>query len=287
MIKMVIWVQPSNTTKRAVAVTLVAIAILSTLVRLRIRIRTRRFWIDDLWVIFAASYSLTMIVATWLRSDPSQSNSTMITAFWSTVPAFIFWSQPWAFRILSGLPEPALYSPSSVLSLTITGPSSAKFLGTTSPRKIWSVIGSGVAAWISEHPLRSPITAPVPNTSEMPQICSSSRAGQNGSVGRRAGAMGKFSLETPHGEGSTPSRPMINYRRNFWVFSRITSSTCPKMHLEQRDHGRGDAREFNHPRQGFESLRPMVTRYFDLFLLSCFCSTLRSGYLGKRKLVWG
>jgi hypothetical protein len=44
---MVGWVQPSNATKRIVAVTLVATAILSTLVRLSIRIRTHNFWLDD------------------------------------------------------------------------------------------------------------------------------------------------------------------------------------------------------------------------------------------------
>ncbi|KAJ7310774.1 hypothetical protein DFH08DRAFT_822882 [Mycena albidolilacea] len=39
--KMIVWVQPSKTTKRIMAVNLVAIAVLATVVRLRIRIRTR------------------------------------------------------------------------------------------------------------------------------------------------------------------------------------------------------------------------------------------------------
>ncbi|KAJ7873540.1 hypothetical protein B0H14DRAFT_3860073 [Mycena olivaceomarginata] len=76
------WIQPSGTTKRILSVTLVAVAILATLLRLRIRIRNHRFWLDDIWVIVAAICSIAMPIATWLRSDPSQSSSTMIISYW-------------------------------------------------------------------------------------------------------------------------------------------------------------------------------------------------------------
>ncbi|KAJ7846492.1 hypothetical protein B0H14DRAFT_2584136 [Mycena olivaceomarginata] len=79
---MVGWVQPSNTTKRAVSVTLVAVAIIATLMRLGTRIHTRRFWLDDAWVILVLCFSGTMIASIWLRSDPSQSSSAMIAAYW-------------------------------------------------------------------------------------------------------------------------------------------------------------------------------------------------------------
>jgi hypothetical protein len=53
---MVVWVQPTNTTKRIVTTTLLGIAMLTTLFRLRIRIRTRRFWLDDV-----CEYALSLL----------------------------------------------------------------------------------------------------------------------------------------------------------------------------------------------------------------------------------
>ncbi|KAJ7364586.1 hypothetical protein DFH08DRAFT_839592, partial [Mycena albidolilacea] len=94
---MVVWVQPTNTTKRIVTTTLLGIAMLTTLFRLRTRIRTRRFWLDDVWAIVALLFSIMLLVAMWLRTIPSSSRETLIICYW--ILSFGFISTLWASRM--------------------------------------------------------------------------------------------------------------------------------------------------------------------------------------------
>ncbi|KAJ7364581.1 hypothetical protein DFH08DRAFT_839579 [Mycena albidolilacea] len=94
---MVVWAQPTNTTKRIVTTTLLGIAMLTTLFRLRTRIRTRRFWLDDVWAIVALIFSIMLLVSMWLRTIPSSSKHTLIVTYW--ILSFGFTSTLWASRM--------------------------------------------------------------------------------------------------------------------------------------------------------------------------------------------
>ncbi|KAJ7716899.1 hypothetical protein B0H14DRAFT_3012579 [Mycena olivaceomarginata] len=94
---MVVWVQPTNDTKRRVVAPLLGIAMLTTLFRLSVRVRTRRFWLDDAWVIVALSCSIILLVSMWLRTIPGQSKYTLIVTYW--LLSFGFTSTLWASRM--------------------------------------------------------------------------------------------------------------------------------------------------------------------------------------------
>ncbi|KAJ7901008.1 hypothetical protein B0H14DRAFT_2670431 [Mycena olivaceomarginata] len=94
---MVVWVQPTNDTKRRVVAPLLGIAMLTTLFRLSVRVRTRRFWLDDAWVIVALSSSIILLVSMWLRTIPGQSKYTLIVTYW--LLSFGFTSTLWASRM--------------------------------------------------------------------------------------------------------------------------------------------------------------------------------------------
>jgi hypothetical protein len=57
---MVVWVQPTNDTKRRVVVPLLGIAMLTTLFRLTVRVRTRKCWLDDACELAAISCYISM-----------------------------------------------------------------------------------------------------------------------------------------------------------------------------------------------------------------------------------
>ncbi|KAF8916820.1 hypothetical protein CPB85DRAFT_253622 [Mucidula mucida] len=94
---MVHWVQPSGTTIRIVATTLIALADLLTLLRLTIRIRTGRFWLDDVWVIIASICSILLLVNVWIRTDSLQSREAKIVAYWML--SLNFTNVLWASRM--------------------------------------------------------------------------------------------------------------------------------------------------------------------------------------------
>ncbi|KAJ7364587.1 hypothetical protein DFH08DRAFT_274963 [Mycena albidolilacea] len=73
------------------------IAMLTTLFRLTVRVRTRKFWLDDAWVIVALSFSIILLVSMWLRTIPGQSKYTLIVTYW--LLSFGFTSTLWASRM--------------------------------------------------------------------------------------------------------------------------------------------------------------------------------------------